>query len=117
MDHANNEGKSVRHNTLDNLRINDNTGNAHNRTKSANATSKFFGVYFDKTKQKWISSIRKEKHYSLGTYKLEVQAAIAYNIYATKLYKEFANLNDVPQEDVDKYESEIRTKLEARIKI
>lgn len=117
VDHANNHGKSVNHNTLDNLRINDNSGNAHNKTKSAKASSQYFGVHFSKRDQNWVASIKKDKTYSLGNYKHEIQAAIAYNIYATKLYKEFANLNTISQEDLDKYENDIRTKLEARIKL
>jgi len=106
-DHINNNGNDLSVNTIDNLRINDNIGNAHNKTKNKNASSKFYGVSYSKFANNWRPSIQKNIKYYLGCYKLEIQAAIAYNIKAKELYGEFANLNDISEADYNKYYKEV----------
>ena len=54
-----------------------------------------------------LTDVRKGIGYYLGTYKLEIQAAVAYNIRAKELYGEFANLNDISEEDFNKYYQEV----------
>ena len=67
-----------------------------NRRKLKKSTSIYKGVYFDKKNKKWKSHIKFEKQwYNLGSFKEEKEAAIAYNIKAEKLFKEFAYLNEV----------------------
>ena len=52
-------------------------------------TSKFKGVFFDKTKQRWCSKFRcnGEMIYA-GTHKTELEAAIAYNLKAKEMLGE-----------------------------
>ena len=77
-----------------NLRIATTSQNGMNRKKSANCTSKFKGVYWNKTEKKWKVTIRSNsKYYHLGYFKSETEAAIAYNNKAKELHGEFANLN------------------------
>jgi hypothetical protein len=86
----------INHNRLDNrecnLRFASNGANAHNRTKSKRALSQYFGVY--KLNKYWavrVSYDNKSRYF--GSYKTELEAAHVYNIKATELYGEFANLN------------------------
>ena len=63
--------------------------NAINRKK----TSKYNGVFYDKTKQKWKWQIRHDgKKYS-GSTNTEYDAALMYDRYAFKFRKEEAVLN------------------------
>ena len=89
IDHAN----KIKHdNRMCNLRINTISGNNHNKNKKINAISQYIGV--SKSGNKWTSQIRKNNViYRLGTYEIEIEAAKAYNVKATELYGEFANLN------------------------
>jgi hypothetical protein len=91
VDHINN----IRYdNRSCNLRIVSAGLNAHNKTKSKNASSKYFGVSFYKKDKKWKSVIAfNGKNHYLGTFEEEIDAAKAYNEEAIKHYKENANLN------------------------
>ena len=54
------------------------------------------GVSWQKSRQKYISTIyRNGKSYMLGRYKIEEEAAEAYNIAAIKMFGEYACLNKV----------------------
>lgn len=88
----------INHNKLDNrkenLRISTSAKNNHNRIKSPNASSKYFGVYRVKDRDKWGTYIHhNNKKYSCGYFYDEREAAEAYNKKATELYGDFANLN------------------------
>lgn len=68
--------------------------NAFNRTAVAAGTSKFKGVSWDSSREKWISSIQhngKTKH--IGRFDSEDGAAKAYDAKAAELFGEFAKLN------------------------
>jgi len=81
-----------------NLRIATPQQNSFNRGKAHifDLTSKFKGVSFDKINQKWRAKISiNRKQYSLGRFKTELEAAIAYNNEAFKLFGEFAVLNQI----------------------
>lgn len=68
--------------------------NAANRTSKPNSSSKYLGVCFDKRTGKWVAQMDSHcKHYFLGRYFIERDAAIAYNKKAKKLHGKFANLN------------------------
>ena len=89
IDHAN----KIKHdNRMINLRINTYSGNGHNKTKKKNTSSQYIGV--TKEGGKWRARIQKQGvKYRLGTHEIEIEAAKAYNVKATELYGEFANLN------------------------
>jgi hypothetical protein len=91
VDHINN---TIYDNRNCNVRIASYSLNAHNKTKSKNASSKYFGVFFNKNKKKWESRITYKgiTHY-LGRFEEEIDAAKAYNEGAIKHYGKNANLN------------------------
>jgi len=83
-------------NLENNLRIATAQQNAFNRGKRAGTSSKYKGVTWDKPSGKWMAQIKYSGfNYKLGRFKLEVDAAKAYNLKATDLFGEFAVLNDV----------------------
>ncbi len=87
------------HNTLDNrkenLRICTRQQNMWNRKRTC-GTSKFKGVYWCNTNNKWISEVTlNSKKIYLGRYKTETEAAKAYNAKAKELFGEFACLNHI----------------------
>jgi hypothetical protein len=98
IDHINNNRLDNRRN---NLRIASCSLNSHNRKKSENASSKYFGVWFNKQLKKFGTSITYNfnKH-NLGYFDNEIDAAKAYNIKAKELYGNNANLNDIPADFV-----------------
>jgi hypothetical protein len=96
VDHIN---KNSVDNRLVNLRFNTFSGNGHNKTKIENATSKYYGVYWRKSSKRWAAAISKDLiTYNIGEFKIEEEAAAAYNSKARELYKEFANLNVLKNE-------------------
>jgi RNAse (barnase) inhibitor barstar len=116
IDHINNKNNTVLNNTLENLRINDYSGNAHNK-KVKKLTNNYIGVNFDKTKLKWRAQIKKGKSYYLGRYDIEVKAAIAYNIKAVELYGNLANLNIIPQDEYKNYFNEVNIHIKNLVTI
>lgn len=89
-------------NTLDNRRENlaivSRSVNAHQRKKRKNASSKYFGVCFQKNMNKWTAEVRKERQrYRLGFFSSEHDAARAYNEKVKELFAEFANLNVIEE--------------------
>lgn len=87
------------HDTLDNrksnLRICNNAENLRN-SYSYIGTSKYKGVCYDKSRNKWVSNIMfNRKGIYLGHYANEIKAAKAYNQAALKYFGEFALLNDI----------------------
>jgi len=90
----------IDHNTLDNRRVNLRICSRHQNCSNAlpidNASSKYRGVYWLSRDNMWMARItcRGTRIY-LGMYEYEDDAAIAYNMAATELHKEFAVLNKV----------------------
>lgn len=79
-----------------NLRICTHAQNSRNRKINKKGTSKFKGVSFNKRDKRWVSVIGFEnKTISLGYFKEEKDAALAYNRKAVELFGEFACLNPV----------------------
>lgn len=107
VDHIN---RNKLDNRRENLRISTSAQNNHNRTKSPNATSKYYGVCLRKSIKKWETYVthNKKKH-SCGYFDDEIQAAKAYNKKAIELYGEYANLNhfDDNEDSVVKNLSEV----------
>lgn len=93
VDHINHDGLD---NRKLNLRICSNTENRRNQRKRKNTSSKYKGVYWDKSKKKWAVIVTFEKKkYFLGRFNDEIDAAKCYNEFAKKYHKEFALLNEV----------------------
>jgi hypothetical protein len=77
-----------------NLRFASHTENGQNRRKRKNATSRFLGVWWDKSKGLWESRIvYNKKRIFLGYFDSEIEAAKAYDEAAKKYFGEFARLN------------------------
>jgi hypothetical protein len=86
-------------NTEENLRICTRQENSRNRKpfNEDNATSKYKGVSYHKTSDKWEGRITFEgKLYRIGLFANQDAAANAYNYFAEYLYGEYAHLNDCP---------------------
>lgn len=79
-------------NQRSNLRIANTQQNTYNSPSHKDSSSKFKGVSWDKSRQKWKARIGKKY---LGMFKIEADAAIAYNNAAKELHKEFAYLNPI----------------------
>lgn len=89
-DHKNNNGLD---NRKFNLRTCNKSQNGMNRLKQ-NGSSKFKGVFFHKQTKCWKSQIQVNKRrFSLGYYKIESDAAKAYDDAALKHFCEFAKTN------------------------
>jgi hypothetical protein len=97
IDHINN-------NPLDNrkinLRISNASLNSHNKKKSKNASSKYYGVSKGRVLQDgmqcYVAKIKKDDiTYYLGTHRNELDAARAYNKKAIELYEDYSKLNNV----------------------
>lgn len=71
--------------------------NAMNRRGKSNTTSKYKGVFFDKNSpNKWRAKISKGgKHFYLGYFSTENEAAQAYNDKAVELHRKYAYLNKI----------------------
>lgn len=93
VDHINRDKKD---NRISNLREVTPSQNQANRGLDSHNTSGYKGVSFDKKAKKYRAYVRKDgKTYNLGFYTEREQAAKAYNLKATELFGEYANLNDV----------------------
>lgn len=93
------ENGIVSDNSVHNLRwatYGENLMNANKIQK--NTTSKFKGVCFHKRDNKWTAHIYVNyTHKNLGYFDREIDAAMAYNIQARLIFKDFALLNDIPK--------------------
>lgn len=90
IDHVDRDGLN---NQKSNLRFCNRSQNACNKKSKQNGTSKYFGVY-RQLNYNWISRITYNRRlYYLGTFKIELNAALAYNKKAIELHGEFARLN------------------------
>lgn len=83
-------------NRKQNLRMYEGSGNAQNRLPPAlpSKTSRFKGVCWSKRDERWVARIKAEKvTHSLGHFKTEEDAALAYDEAAERLHGEFARTN------------------------
>lgn len=90
IDHINGDKLDNRRANLRECNSQQNNANRSGKT----GTSKFKGVSFDSSRNKWISSIQvngKTKH--IGRFSEESEAAKAYDLVSSKTYGEFAKLN------------------------
>ena len=86
-------------NTRQNLRVCTHGQNTANRRKPAhkNGThSRFKGVTWHKSSERWVAQLRVNyRLVTIGYFKDEREAALAYNEAARKHFGEFARLNEV----------------------
>lgn len=87
VDHKDHNGLN---NQRENLRLANAKQNTVNRTSKKGATSRFLGVDWKKSHGLWRTRIEST---SLGYFKDERLAALAYDKEASIRYGEFANLN------------------------
>jgi len=81
-------------NRILNLRKSNETLNNHNKTKKANTTSKYFGVWSENPGIYRAKISHNRNIYYLGSsFRSEEDAAKAYDRKAIELYGEYANLN------------------------
>ncbi len=93
VDHINGNGLD---NRRENLRVCTHQQNLFNGRKHQNCSSRFKGVSWSQSRSRWCAFIKRNgKTVNLGRFRVEVEAAIAYNRAATELFGEFANLNVV----------------------
>jgi hypothetical protein len=65
-----------------------------NRDLRIDNTSGFKGVIFNKNKRKWEARIQfRGKRLYCGQFNNKIEAALAYNEYAKRLYGDFAFIN------------------------
>jgi len=67
--------------------------NSHNRRPNKNSTSKYKGVYWVVSEQRWVARCKKEDKAMIKRLKTEKEAAIKYNEFAILLYGKEASLN------------------------
>ncbi len=92
IDHIDHNGLN---NRRSNLRFATNQQNNFNRNTHIGSSSKYKGVSWDKSAEKWRAQIAiNGKNNWLGCFSKEKDAAQAYNKAALKLFGEFAYLND-----------------------
>jgi hypothetical protein len=93
VDHIN--GNSL-DNRKQNLRICTRQQNICNAKKGVDCTSQYIGVSWDKSRNLWrVAIMFSRRSIYLGRFKIERDAATAYNEAAAKLFGEFARLNNV----------------------
>jgi hypothetical protein len=97
VDHWNHDGLD---NRRENLRVCTKAQNNHNCRKhrwhnGEYTSSKYKGVCWNKTEKKWMAYIHRK---TLGYFRTEEEAALAYNAAATRDFGEFAVLNDIPEQ-------------------
>ncbi len=91
VDHEDHNGLN---NQKYNLREATPSENNCNVNSHKDSRSKYVGVDFSKSENRWRSRIKtSEKRIMLGWFKIEEDAARAYDKAAKKYHKEFANLN------------------------
>lgn len=81
-------------NVWPNLRPATKAENGRNRKPSRSGSSRFLGVHWYKARSKWVAQIvANGKRKSLGYFRCETSAALAYNKAAMVHHGEFARLN------------------------
>lgn len=91
VDHVDGNGLN---NQRSNLRICTHAQNMANKKSKKNGTSKYLGVHKTPSYGKWQAKIKHDKkRIYLGSFKNEIEAALAYNEAAIKIHGEFAKLN------------------------
>lgn len=95
VDHQDHNGLNCQEHNMRNA-----THSQNHMNKKPRGDSKYLGVSWDKSKNRWRTYIQtrqtpdhKRKTLYSGTFKTEIEAALAYNEKAREFHGEFANLN------------------------
>ncbi len=89
-------------NTINNLRWVSNSQNSMNRRKLQNTSSKFKGVCFRESENRWHARIKLNgKVKSLGLFSCEKEAARKYNQAAIEHFGQHALLNEISSDESD----------------
>lgn len=84
-------------NRRSNLRLATRSQNAANRRLQSNNTTGYRGVYWDKSRGKWLVMVKHQNvQKNLGRYDDKHEAARVYNSFAVEAFGEFARLNEIP---------------------
>jgi hypothetical protein len=91
IDHRDTNGLN---NQKTNLRICTVAQNQMNKRKSPNKSSQYKGVFWHKNKERWKATIRvNDTNIHLGSFKVEKEAALAYDKIAMEWCGQYARLN------------------------
>lgn len=94
VDHINSDGLD---NRRCNLRLCRRKQNCANMQKRPNCSSRYKGVTWHRARRKWAAQIgHNYRHYYLGLFDHEEDAARAYDEAAKRFFGEFARLNNPP---------------------
>ena len=94
VDHQDHNGLNCQKSNMRNCSIQENNRNA--RKTNLHRSSKYKGVHWRKSKQRWNPSITYNgKLKYLGLFSSEIEAAFAYNRAAKELFGDFAYLNPI----------------------
>lgn len=101
--HSNHKNHQTLDNRRDNIRICTRNQNQMNQKPRQNTTSKYKGVSWVKQREEWQAQVRVNgKSIHLGYYDDEEMAAMAYDLVARKAHGEFAYLNFLPPQSIEK---------------
>lgn len=90
VDHINRNGLDNRRSNLRVCTSHQNLGNQY----EVRGTSRFKGVAWDRTRKCWKASIsRDHRTFNIGRFKVEEDAALAYDVHAREIFGEFAACN------------------------
>ena len=85
-------------NRKENLRHVTHLQNVQNKASDKNTSSQYKGVHWCKERKRWKSQIAIDgKHYHLGLYRNEKDAAYVYNVWAEYFFGAYARLNTVTE--------------------
>jgi hypothetical protein len=94
VDHINGDTLDARKSNLRFSTTSQNVSNQRDRTRGPRKTSRYHGVYWYKSLNLWRANIRHHRKLtSLGYFRIEEDAARAYDVAARKLHGEFARTN------------------------
>lgn len=96
IDHIDGDGLNNCRNNLRECTFSQNIRNSTKQTTYGNkpTTSKYKGVNYDYKSKKWVAHIYQHpKLIHLGRFDCEIEAALAYNEAAKKIFNSFARLN------------------------
>jgi len=89
-------------NRKSNLRAVTQSENAANSGPRTGGSSTYKGVHWSRQSKRWVSKIEKRGEYhTLGFFKIEEHAALAYNLKAVELFGDCAYLNKLSITEID----------------
>lgn len=91
IDHINGDRAD---NRISNLRLATNSQNLLNQKKRTGSSSEYFGVFFHKTRNRWVTRVTVDgRQKEIGTFTSETSAARAYDNYVKQHGSQFQRVN------------------------